>query len=206
MTAHIERCGLFCVVGRPAYIYLLSDPRTNEVRYVGKTCDPKRRFWDHIGTRFKTHSAKWVRSLLNDGVRPTLEVIEEFDDHDSRWEEAERFWICTLRFLGVNLTNQESGGSAGKTHSMEARIAISAKAKGRPVSQLAQIRSAEARRTPEFRAAASELRRGVPRSKEVMDRLHASNTGRKRTKEQKDRMRAAARRREAAKRGVDMPV
>jgi predicted GIY-YIG superfamily endonuclease len=211
------------VVGRPAYIYLLSDPRTNEVRYVGKTCDPKRRFWDHIGNRDKTHNAKWVRALLKDGVRPVLEVIEEFDDHDERFEIAERFWISSLRFLGVNLTNQESGGMSGKTHSLASRMAISAKAKGRPFSALAKERARISHQTPEFKALQAKIKTGVPRSKEVMDRLHAAARGQKRTEEQKARMRAARKlhppmseetrrkisetlKARAAKRGVDIPV
>lgn len=34
-----------------AFLYVLADPRTGEVRYVGMTGNPKRRIQDHINRK-----------------------------------------------------------------------------------------------------------------------------------------------------------
>ena len=56
------------------FIYTLSDPITNDVRYIGKTNDVKFRFNDHIkkSKNNKTHKDKWISSLLNKGLKPLI--------------------------------------------------------------------------------------------------------------------------------------
>ena len=162
---------------RKAYIYALSDPRTQEIRYVGKTCDLKRRYWDHIGSRSKNHNGHWLRSLRALNLRPIMETLEEFDDHDERWEESERFYIAYFRFLGMRLTNQESGGVAGKLASEETKRRIAAAAKGRQFSDLAKERSLAARRSPEGRANMAAGKRGLRRSAEAIEKHRAKIIG-----------------------------
>lgn len=124
-------------------IYSLSDPRTNEIRYVGKTIM-------HHAARLKCHiyqkkdsgtyRTNWIQSLFKEGLKPImepLEVIENSNDED--WQEVERFWISYLKFLGCRLTNGDSGGNGGKRIPPEVRQRISdsmklIKPKGQPVA------------------------------------------------------------------------
>src|SRR5262245_22184632 len=60
-------------------IYALRDPRTQEVRYVGKTVNPRGRLKVHLhharrGTSW--HVSRWIRELFAEGLLPQWEVLE----------------------------------------------------------------------------------------------------------------------------------
>lgn len=63
-----------------AYIYALLDPRDNEVRYIGKTTNPKNRLSGHITECKKEQSthyrAKWIKSLLKDNLKPLIKFLK----------------------------------------------------------------------------------------------------------------------------------
>ena len=54
------------------FIYVLIDPISNQIRYVGKTTNIKRRVQRHINERFLHDSYKdrWIRKLINDNFYP----------------------------------------------------------------------------------------------------------------------------------------
>lgn len=86
------------------YIYSLKHPITNEVRYVGKTTSPNRRYKEHIYKLNKTdHKTNWIKSLLLDGLKPIMCIIEECI---GEWEDREKYWITQFN----NLTNLSDGG------------------------------------------------------------------------------------------------
>jgi hypothetical protein len=91
------------------YIYALSDPRTNEIRYVGKANNPKRRYYAHmrIDKTASNHKVNWVQSLLNIGLKPELIVLEKVSI--SEWKAKERFYINKYR-KKYKLTNYKDGG------------------------------------------------------------------------------------------------
>jgi group I intron endonuclease len=101
------------------YIYTLKHPITNEVRYVGKTNNPTRRYYDHLYRKVKTYKGNWVRSVLNEGLKPLFEVIEECNE--TNWEERERYWITQFD----NLTNSTSGGEKTQIINDETRKRLS---------------------------------------------------------------------------------
>lgn len=121
-------------------IYTLIDPRTDSVRYVGKTVQtPRRRLRRHLAESYMaagtTHKDRWLRSLKAVGLEPRIEVI----DRCSSLEElsaAERRHIARLRALGVNLVNATDGGdgTGGWHHTAESRAKISAALRGRVMS------------------------------------------------------------------------
>lgn len=116
------------------HIYTLSDPRTNEVRYVGKATDLVARVRGHIKDKANTHKVHWIRKLIREGVKPKIEALETFiDPTGETWEEAERFWIETLRFYGARLTNAKEGGIGGR-HNAESKAKCSAWQLGRKLS------------------------------------------------------------------------
>lgn len=94
------------------WIYLLRDPRDGEVRYIGRTLDPRARLVAHIssarnGCRY--HSARWIAQLLRGGFEPSMELLLELPEDES-WQEHERRLIAEYRARGARLTNITEGG------------------------------------------------------------------------------------------------
>jgi hypothetical protein len=61
------------------YIYALVDPRDLEVRYIGKTNDPKNRLRAHIyphnSVKDKNIKMIWTEELKALGLRPIMSVL-----------------------------------------------------------------------------------------------------------------------------------
>lgn len=94
-------------------IYALVDPRTMEVRYVGKANNPKKRLHHHIYDAEhgkQTHNARWIRILLSEALSPTVVILDSVPKSKIAWEEAERRWIAHFRANGAKLTNETDGG------------------------------------------------------------------------------------------------
>jgi hypothetical protein len=93
-------------------IYVLKNPRTLEVRYVGVAHGSlQRRLRGHIAesVRFQeTHKQRWVLSLVSIGLNPLIEEIDA--GSGDVWEDTERAWIRDYRARGARLTNIADGG------------------------------------------------------------------------------------------------
>lgn len=93
-------------------IYTLTDPRTGDVRYVGKTKQNlSDRLQSHLAdTRkgIRSHKVSWLRQLRSVGLIPVIEILDEVPDDE--WKFWERFWIQQIRAWGFNLTNTLGGG------------------------------------------------------------------------------------------------
>jgi len=64
-------------------LYVLKDPTTDEVKFVGYTNRPKIRLWEHIRDakkNVKTHKSNWIRKVLLDGKSPIMEVVKSVSD------------------------------------------------------------------------------------------------------------------------------
>lgn len=95
------------------FIYTLSDS-TGNIRYVGKTSYIKQRLYAHIKeskTNRKSYKNSWVKSLLNKGERPIIDIIDVVPK--SEWEFWEKYWIEQFKAWGFNLTNLTLGGQGG---------------------------------------------------------------------------------------------
>lgn len=90
------------------HIYTLSDPRTDEVRYVGKTRDPKGRIRNHIGKREHNHKGNWIESLRKLNLTPIVHFIDNVPT--TEWSFWEQHWIQTFLGWGFKLTNMNAGG------------------------------------------------------------------------------------------------
>lgn len=89
------------------YIYILIDPNTNYVRYVGKSINPERRLKDHIYNKKKTHCSYWIQSLGKDKQEPILIII---DCINGNWEFWEQHYISLYKSWGFKLCNHTNGG------------------------------------------------------------------------------------------------
>lgn len=172
----------------------------------------ERRLWKHLAQsrlgKYCDHKNNWIRSLAKRGLKPIiepLEVLQNVTDHE--WQEAERFWIDNLRFLGFRLTNTAYGGIGGCALAKETieKIRIARRAKGispenreklnyalrhcSPELRALRSRFMKGKRpSPETRAKLSAIRRGKKRSPESIRKFIASATGKKRTHEFCERM------------------
>lgn len=95
------------------FIYSISDPSTNLVRYIGKTKDVKERFRKHLTENNKTRKSKWMKGLRSKGLKPVFEIIDECLISD--WQEKEIGYIKLFKSIGADLLNQARGGEGGAT-------------------------------------------------------------------------------------------
>lgn len=152
-------------------IYSLSDPRTEEVRYVGVTHNRVKRINAHINSskKGKTHCQKWIRKLLSMNLKPLYSVIEI--GTGTAWKDREKFWISEYRKI-CNLTNLTDGGDGvlGYKPTKEQRLKLSIRATGKSLSEEAKNRI-------------SEFMKNRSVSIETRQRISSSLTGRKLTEE-----------------------
>lgn len=197
----------------PWSIYLLRDPDTNAIRYVGKAEKPSRRLVKHLSeaARNSLWSARWICTLLAVGKRPIMDVVEQ--GIGESWKEAECRWIKKCREEGADLTNLAEGGNGGSGPlSDEARRKISAALAGRPhspehVAKVAAAKTGQPRPeaskkaqrqkllgrkySSEHRAAISNGLQGRKQSAQHLAALSAVRKGRKHTAETKRQMSAS---------------
>jgi group I intron endonuclease len=115
------------------YIYTLEHSETGEIRYVGKTTNTKRRYYQHTSKKVckklsNKHLGNWLLSILNKDLKPILRIIEECEDN---WVESEVYWIEQFKVWGFNLVNFTKGGEGfGHKHSEESKKKMSLAQKG----------------------------------------------------------------------------
>lgn len=118
-------------------IYVLSDPLSLQIRYVGKTTrSTSCRLSQHLSRavqidkfgkyKYKQYVYCWLRSMLQLGLIPLCEVVEECSNA-KQLLEAEIFYISYFKTLGFDLTNLTEGGEGAKgyTHTEESRHSMS---------------------------------------------------------------------------------
>jgi len=78
-------------------IYLLKD-ENGQVRYVGLAANPDDRLKRHLRECRvgNTHRKAWIRSMLERGHSPTMEVVEWTDN----WNFAERYFRKVMQKMG----------------------------------------------------------------------------------------------------------
>jgi hypothetical protein len=185
-------------------IYGLLDPRTDELRYVGKSASGMVRPKAHcFPSQLRHHNRRvaWIKSLLAADVKPEIAVLEEVENAESL-PELEKLAIQHYRSMGFDLVNGTDGGEGtlGRKLSAEARAKISAARKGWCPSDDTRRRMSEGQK---HRAPFSEehlshltdaqrLRRDTTNvSEETKRKIAAWNIGRKMSDEAKAKMSAA---------------
>lgn len=173
------------------FIYVLIDPKSNQIKYVGKTTDIKRRLRRHISERFLHDSYKdrWIRKIVDSNVLLEIEIIDEVDK--SNWGYWEKFYISYFKSIGCLLTNGTIGGdeppsTKGRKHTIESRLKMSNTKKGKPIPWL----NNGIERTEEHRQNLSKSckgrqspNKGNVYTKEHRDKLSNSSTVKKKVKQ-----------------------
>ena len=91
-------------------IYVLIDPITNMVRYVGKANDVSQRYRAHLNRarKHQIHKKNWIEKLKNKGLKPIIEVIDIVPIEE--WVFWETYWISQMKTWGFDLINYTNGG------------------------------------------------------------------------------------------------
>lgn len=153
-------------------IYLLRNPLTSEIKYIGFTDQSlKRRLILHVShsKKNKTYVQKWINSLE---LPPLIELIEECDNNI--WQQRESYWIKYYREQGCKLCNLTDGGEGipnlkrtqefkdfmskrqkelnikppernGILHTLETKQLMSLKAKNRVITEEQKIKMSKAK-------------------------------------------------------------
>lgn len=116
-------------------IYVLIDPRNNQIKYLGKTNrELKVRFSAHLSDKSNTKKTSWIKSLKSHNLKPIIKLIDVVEDDWAFWEE---YWIINLKILGFDLLNHTNGGEGmyGFKMSDETRAKLSKAFKGKRHSE-----------------------------------------------------------------------
>lgn len=152
-------------------IYGLTDPRTGEVRYIGKSCVGLSR---PRSGRYRAKCGSWIASLKKRGLRHGVIILAEFDAADGLYER-EQWAIAYARCLGWRLTNMTDGGPGLVNPSESTKAKLSAAHRGR-------------RHTPEARERMRAAQRkrvadGWRPSAETIDKMRRARLGKKQSME-----------------------
>lgn len=115
--------------------YILRDPITYKVRYVGYTSKTiEERLYVHCHEKpIKIHHRyNWIKNLEKEDLKPIIELVNEFDNREDALND-EMELISFLRELGENLVNGTDGGEGviGYKHTKETKKKISKKLNGK---------------------------------------------------------------------------
>ena len=83
-----------------AHIYTLRHPDTREIKYIGCSIDPKRRYYEHSSAHgykkgSRTPIDLWLNTLLISGKKPLMEIIDECARKDK--SSVEKHWVQKYR-------------------------------------------------------------------------------------------------------------
>jgi hypothetical protein len=98
-------------------IYVLRDPSTKAIRYVGKTTDTlKKRLKGHLSDARRGREDmvlyRWLRLLMEQDLKPIIALVETVPPHMD-WADREQHWIAYMRRNGFDLLNTSDGGESG---------------------------------------------------------------------------------------------
>ncbi len=145
-------------------IYGLDDPRSGELRYIGKTKNPAHRLYQHVKPAHlhrHTHRSHFITSVVEAGLMPIMRILAWV--HVDEWMAAERFYIAEARRLGYRLVNTTDGGQGtnGIKPTPEFRAKVSATLKGHPVLPGTRLKMGAAARARWARMTAVERAKAV---------------------------------------------
>lgn len=112
---YIHRAIILIMV-KQANIYTLTDPRTNEIKYVGCTTRPeqRRRALLYGGLQHSAVMSAWRAEVFASGLEPVFQVVEKCLLKSSK--RREQAWMDQLREEGHDLLNQRPATALNLDH------------------------------------------------------------------------------------------
>lgn len=163
---------------KPFLVYVLEDPRTEEIRYVGITGGLlSRRLSAHIGSarnNVQRHVSRWIRGLP---CKPRITAIETHATH-AELLDAESFYIAYFRSLGFHLTNLTEGG--------EGTVGWVSNKRGTRLSTAQKKKISDT-------LTGHSYNKGIPKSREHRAKLSAAKKGKQKPLEARQRQAATMR-------------
>ncbi len=105
------------------YIYALSDPRTDIIKYIGQSQNIKKRFREHRKHKHSSVYKNWVSVLRKEGVKIKIEVIDSVPTEE--WAFWEQHYISLYRSWNFPLENISNGGAINSSYEVSKRIRAS---------------------------------------------------------------------------------
>lgn len=101
-------------MARLCYVYALGDPRTDEIRYVGRSVQPEIRLRDHMRKTAPNgnRSRRWLHALKRRGLRPVFWILEVVPN-ENHAGKRETWWIHYFWRVGARLANETDSGEHG---------------------------------------------------------------------------------------------
>ena len=159
---------------KETYIYKISDELGN-VRYIGKSNNPRRRLYQHINDKSNLHKFNWLNSIIKRGSKPIIEIIEKVSV--DIWQEREIYWIAKFKEDGFDLINLTLGGDGGNgmRHTEESKQSMSKSKKGVKLSEEHRKRISEAvklksKESPNYNRSGNNLKQ--PIDKDLLYQLY----------------------------------
>lgn len=93
-------------------IYGLTDPDTQEVRYIGKSTSGMKRPMEHkkpCNLKVPSHKVNWIKQLISLNKQYGVIILESLDIPENL-DAREIYWIAEYKNRGVILTNSTDGG------------------------------------------------------------------------------------------------
>lgn len=118
----VKHVTIWCkIANMECAIYALIDPRTDHVRYVGKTArglHVRLKDYFYLGRRVvnepkqrRSPVAQWCGELMRLNLSPTIALVESCSIVE--WETREKWWIADFRSYCDDLLNVSDGGTDG---------------------------------------------------------------------------------------------
>lgn len=178
-------------------IYALVDPRSEGVRYIGKSSSGLHRARAHasrcvlINDR-NLRKRTWIESLQAHGLTYQSCVLENVSSQEEL-DAREVFWIAEARRRGADLFNMTDGGEGtyGYVPTAESRARASALRKGISLSPEHRAAIASAMRDPAVKARLSEGHRNSPLEKASRVKSAEARKGTKASAETRAKISAA---------------
>ena len=181
---------------KTSYLYTLNCPFTNTIKYVGISINPKQRFSTHISkARYNTNTRKntWIKGLLNQGLKPILNVISRHNIDIIN--DVEVAYILECKNKGIFLYNLTSGEEKKKQVSQETKEKIRQANLGKKQSlstvEKRRVLLIGQKRTKEVREKLSNNQKGLNNSmikagadfSKQINAMKLANTGKKRSRD-----------------------
>lgn len=152
-------------------LYVLRDPRTYEIRYIGQTRRYRRRVMEHTNRPADSRLGTWMQELRALDLKPIDQCLEWTNESNAK--ARERFWIAKGRERGWPLLNVCDGGDGWfSPMPQDVRDKISRANKGRVKSE-------------EWLAKLAASQRGKVVSAETKQKISEANSGRVQSDEEK---------------------